>query len=242
MSRRSHVPTYRLHKQSGQAVVTLPDGLAGRRDVLLGKHGTPESRQEYARVLAEWEASGRQPPPRGAEDSAPDLTVNELIVRFWSHVEAHYRHADGGPTSEQEDYKFSLRPVKHLYGHTPAKDFGPRSLKAVRQLMVDGYDHPEYGPQRPLARGVVNQRVGRIRRMFRWAVAEELLPETVYRALMTVPGLQRGRSLEGVEFTPPPLAPRPEPRPLFPFSPGGQPQRERPEHRGHERPPFGHRW
>jgi hypothetical protein len=42
-----------LHRQSGQAVVTLPDGLGGRRDVLLGNHGTPESRAEYLRVLAE---------------------------------------------------------------------------------------------------------------------------------------------------------------------------------------------
>ena len=38
MSRRFSVPSYRLHKQSGQAVVTLPDGLGGRRDVLLGPH------------------------------------------------------------------------------------------------------------------------------------------------------------------------------------------------------------
>jgi hypothetical protein len=40
------VPSYRLHKQSGQAVVTLTDGIGGRHDVLLGPHGTPESRSE----------------------------------------------------------------------------------------------------------------------------------------------------------------------------------------------------
>src|SRR5215831_11564946 len=60
MPRPISVPAYRLHKQSGQAVVTLPDGTGGRRDVLLGKHGTPESRAEYARVIAEWEAGGRR--------------------------------------------------------------------------------------------------------------------------------------------------------------------------------------
>jgi hypothetical protein len=32
-------PSYRLHRQSGQAIVTLPDGLGGRRDVLLGPYG-----------------------------------------------------------------------------------------------------------------------------------------------------------------------------------------------------------
>jgi hypothetical protein len=46
----------------------------------------------------------------------------------------------------------------------------------------------------------------------------------------------------GVPFQVPPLAPPPEPRQLFPSSPGGLPQRDRRDHRGHERPPFGHRW
>ena len=60
MSRRRGIPTYRLHKQSGQAIVTLTDGIGGRRDVLLGKYDTPESQAEYLRVVAEWEATGRR--------------------------------------------------------------------------------------------------------------------------------------------------------------------------------------
>jgi hypothetical protein len=48
MSRTASVPSYRRHKQSGQAVVTLPDGLGGRRDILLGQYGSKESRLEYA--------------------------------------------------------------------------------------------------------------------------------------------------------------------------------------------------
>jgi hypothetical protein len=51
MSKDTHVPSYRRHKQSGQAIVTLPDGLGGRRDRLLGKYGTKQSRMEYARVI-----------------------------------------------------------------------------------------------------------------------------------------------------------------------------------------------
>jgi hypothetical protein len=124
MSRRTHVPTYRIHKQSGQAVVTLPDGLGGRRDVLLGKHGSPDSRAEYARVLAEWEAGGRRLPPRGAEGSAPDLTINELILAYWKHAKTYYVK-DGAPTSEQATLAQALRFLKKLYGHTPARDFGP---------------------------------------------------------------------------------------------------------------------
>lgn len=54
--------TYRSHKQSGQAIVTLPDGIGGRRDILLGKYGTKDIVIEQARVLAEWEAAGRLSP------------------------------------------------------------------------------------------------------------------------------------------------------------------------------------
>jgi hypothetical protein len=45
-------PSYRLHKQSGQAVVTLTDPSGRRRDVLLGRHDTPESRREYDEIKA----------------------------------------------------------------------------------------------------------------------------------------------------------------------------------------------
>ena len=49
---RNPVPSYRLHKQSGQAVVTLTlNGV--RKDILLGPHGSPESKEEYERVLAQ---------------------------------------------------------------------------------------------------------------------------------------------------------------------------------------------
>src|SRR5262245_52321374 len=174
MSNKRPIPSYRLHKQSGQAIVTLPDGLGGRRDVLLGKYGTPESRTEYARVLAEWEASGRRCPAPGGPAGAQDRTVNEVLLAFWRHAEQDYRHPGGTATGELNDYRLSLRPLKHLYGHTPARGFGPLALKAVRDLMVKGYDHPEHGPQPPLSRGVVNQRVGRIRRAFKWAVENEL--------------------------------------------------------------------
>ena len=50
--KEGQLPKYRLHKQSGQAIVTL-----GGRDFLLGKHGSAASRQEYRRLTAEWLAS-----------------------------------------------------------------------------------------------------------------------------------------------------------------------------------------
>jgi hypothetical protein len=48
----NQVPSYRLHKQSGQAIVTL-----NGRDILLGKYGSASSKAEYRRRTAEWLAS-----------------------------------------------------------------------------------------------------------------------------------------------------------------------------------------
>jgi len=183
-------PSYRLHKKSGKAIVTLPDGLGGRRDFLLGEYGSAASRQEYRRVLAEWEAKGR----RFTCGQIVELTINELIAAFWPRVEKHYRHADGSSTHEVRDYVMSLRPLKHLYGAVPAKDFGPLALKAIRELLIKGYDHPSYGKQPSLARSVINQRIGRIKRLFAWAVENELVPASVYHGLQAVRGLQRGRT------------------------------------------------
>jgi integrase len=196
---RIDVPTYRKHKQSGQAVVTLTDGRGGRKDVLLGKHRSRESRVEYARVIAEWESAGRS---QGCVAALADLTVNELAIRYWTHAEQHYRRPDGTPTNELSDLRLSLQPLKRLYGHTVAKNFGPMALKAVRQAMLTGSwlndaekeKRRKRGHKLDCSRGVTNQRIGRIRRMFRWAVENELVPSSVVHGLEAVKGLERGRS------------------------------------------------
>jgi integrase len=182
----TRTPSYRHHKPSGQAVVTL----AGH-DSYLGKHGTPESRAEYDRLIAEWLANGRRS-PRGP--ALEGLSLNELALTYFHHVEQRYRRSDGTQTNEVGEYRMSLRPLKHLYGPTPARDFGPLALKAVRQRMIDGYDHPRYGPQERLSRGVINRRIGRIKHMFRWAVENEMVPPSILQGLQAVRGLQRGRT------------------------------------------------
>jgi hypothetical protein len=81
----NRVPTYRRHKQSGQAVVTLTSGAGSRRDVLLGRHGTAASRQEYARVIAEWEANGRRltVPPLSANDVMSETAMRKTLPEVW---------------------------------------------------------------------------------------------------------------------------------------------------------------
>jgi integrase len=173
-------PKYRRYGPKNLAVVRID-----RRDIYLGKYDSPESWEKYGRVLAEWRAHGIAPPAPardGAEPGGP--SVNEVTLTFWRHAEDYYRHADGTPTGELDNLRLALRPLRELYGGTPARDFGPKALKAVRQAMIDA----------GLCRRTVNQRIGRIMRLFRFAVENELVPTGVLHGLKAVAGLKSGRS------------------------------------------------
>jgi integrase len=144
------------------------------RDHYLGQHGTPASRAVYDRLVAEWLA--RKP-------AAPCPTVDEIILRYLGHARAYYVKG-GVETAEVANVKLSLRPLHARFGALPVLQFGPRALRTVREDLVDS----------GVSRLEVNRRVGRIRRMFRWAAAEELIPATVVTALATVADLKKGRS------------------------------------------------
>jgi integrase len=175
---RSHrTPSYRLHKATGQAVVTI-----ARRDVYLGKHGTPESRAEYDRLIAEWLTNGRRPPEATTPDG-PSLTVCQLLVDYVKWADGYYVK-NGKRTTEPVNIRLALRPLNRLYGHTPARDFSPLGLKAVRSSMIES----------DLCRNEVNKRVRHIIRAFKWGVENELVPPSTLHGLKAVSGLRKGRT------------------------------------------------
>jgi integrase len=178
------LPSLRRHKPSSLGVVTL-----NGKDHYLGhwpasSKSPPEAvRVAYDQITAEWLAAGRRLQPATAE-SADGISINELLLAFIQHAEQHYRREDGTQTSEPRDFKAALAPLKQLYGTLAVADFGPLKLKAVRERMIAA----------DLSRGVINQRIRRIVRVFKWGVAEEIVPESVWRALTTVRGLEKGCS------------------------------------------------
>src|SRR5262249_25462077 len=122
MPRRSVLPSYRKHKQSGQAVVTFRFASGERKDYLLGRHGSNEAKAEYARLLAEFEAGHGT--MVGQAGPLGDLTINELLVRYLRHCDQYYRAADGTPTGQAASVRFALRALMNMYGQSPARDFG----------------------------------------------------------------------------------------------------------------------
>src|SRR5262249_4683773 len=100
---------------------------------------------------------------------------------------AYYRFAEGYYGLDRRKghpLKYALAVVNELYGATRAIDFGPLALKACRQRMIET----------DWSRSYTNAQVDRIRRMFRWAVAEELLPASAYENLRAVAGLRFGKT------------------------------------------------
>jgi integrase len=184
MPKKIRIPSYRLHKGSGQAVVVL-----NGRSIYLGLWNTSESRTKYERVIAEWLANRRSLPraEQGAANSngssAAGLTISDLILSFWRFAEGYYK-PDGETTSELRCIREALRPLREMYGHTEVGKFGPLALKAVRQKMIE----------KGWCRTHINHQINRIRRMFRWGASEELVPASVNEALRSVAGLSKGRS------------------------------------------------
>ena len=161
------IPKYRLHKPSGQAVVTVRG-----KDYYLGRHGSPESRSEYDRLVARL-LSGDPGPARAG------VTLAEVLGRYWEHAVAqgyHHRHLDR--------IKRALGVARDLYGGEPAESFRGKALKACRERMV----------QAGWCRRVVNQRANCLKTALKWALSEEMISAEAYGSVRALPALLRGRT------------------------------------------------
>lgn len=172
--KKPDVPKLRTHA-TGQAFVNL-----NGRSIYLGRSDAPEAKQRYDRAIAEWLAGGRR-----SRVEPSELTIVELAARFNGYADGYYVGADGKPTNEPHNIRLALKPLLALYGETPATAFGPLALKAVRERMIGlGW-----------VRSSVNKHISRIKRMYRWASENEVLPTTAYHAVAAVAGLRYGRSV-----------------------------------------------
>jgi integrase len=173
--RTPSTPAYRRQpKKNGHDLAFVL--LAGRK-FYLGRYDTPESRARYHQFIAEWELAGRLAPALPEE-----ITVEAVAHRYLTWARTYYvKH--GRPTTEPRDIESACGPLLAFHAQTPAAQFGPKALKLVRQAMIE----------RGWVRKRINRNVDRIKRMFKWAVAEELIPPTAYEGLRAVAGLRFGR-------------------------------------------------
>lgn len=164
-------PHYRKHKDRGYAILMLNE-LASQLSRIRN------SRVSHCRLIDEL-VRGHQ----ASSADASSLTISQLISQYWEFARKHYQK-NGEPTRELNNIHYALKTLESLHGEMRVCGFGPVALKAVQTEMI----------QLNLSRRVINSRIGKIKRVFRWAVSEQFAPPSLCHALDSVMGLQRGRT------------------------------------------------
>ena len=114
----------------------------------------------------------------------------EALPRPYGSAES--RCADGRDGREYERSRDVCKLVRRQYADLRADDFVPEAMKAAREMMVN----------RGLSPVFINKLIGRVQRMFRWAVAEGVIPPTNLDALQVVAGLRSAAATRGKRRSP----------------------------------------
>lgn len=185
--RKFRVPSYRLHKPSGRGVVTV----GGKLVYLPGEFRSEESQAAYRRVLRDKLHSDIVDlPTKFAESIAQhgNPTLRSLLAAYLLHAERTYVDpATGKFTPEIAHLKVVIEVMNEIAGDLAARDFGPLKLQSCQRAFV----------ARGYTRKTVNDYTNRSRRIFKWAVSNEILPGSVLHSLQALPGLRRGRTTAG---------------------------------------------
>ena len=180
-------PSYRLHRPSGQAVVTLHG-----RDHYLGRHDTPESHAEYDRLIAGWLLRRSEQTDqnirhniRGVANGhacATSVTVAQVLAAWLKRCELRYMKC-GRPTGQLERTKIAIRFARQgERASLPAGQLTPAVLLEIRaDIARAGH-----------VRTMVNSLVGVLKTAWAWAVTQNMVDGSTAYALRCVRGLRWG--------------------------------------------------
>lgn len=180
MSRRTPKLCHHKGRELGYITVAGKEVYFTGRWLRKRKTAPSAIQDQYAKAIAALVVTrGGQIIPAGL-----DPTISELWQLYEEYTKGYYVK-NGKQTSEVGSIKDACRIVARTFGSVRAREFGPRSLRAVRDEFI----------RMAWSRDHVNKQVSRVRRMFRWAVSEELIPESVWSALQSVPDVRAGQGL-----------------------------------------------
>ena len=112
------------------------------------------------------------------------VNIAGLVRVYMGYANEYYVDSEGNPTSEPVSIKYALKPLVELFANQAIEEFGPLRLKEVRQRMIES----------GISRKLINKRISIIRRMFKWAVSDQIVSPVILHGLQSVVGLKRGRS------------------------------------------------
>lgn len=116
-------------------------------------------------------------------DPSRILTVGQLCDRYHAHAINYYVDAKGSQTREAVNIEHAIRHLRDAHEGMSAYEVGLTELRGVRDIM-----------EVTLSRSVINQRVNKIRAMYRWAAENELIPDGEWMKLKHLQPLRAGRS------------------------------------------------
>ena len=193
---KAKAPSRRYHL-SGQSVVTI-----GGRDFYLGPHDSPESIARYAVLVGIYQRNGLSLPDdfdvtsldeqaaallglQSPQAAASNQADQPILVR---HVTAAYReHAKTRyATNATEIHRLGsiCDDLDRHDGDIRAEDYGPLRLQRQRQRWIDSGK----------ARVYCNRLTNSVKRIWRHAVAQELVPSTCWERLRSVESLRAGQT------------------------------------------------
>ena len=150
---KNSTPKYRLHKATGQAIVTL-DG----QDCYLGPHGSCPSRREYERLIGEWLQNGRALHHSHKLDPIPHEDYYRFLA-FFHGVKSYPNGNDGerkgfskrnftGKLSEVVSPEIQKQIAAKVAAYGPEIDASKKKIDAFDKQLVakfEGGQKDDYG-------------------------------------------------------------------------------------------------
>ncbi len=155
-----------------------------------GIWGTPEAKEKYERLIAEWLTTKQVP----VVSKNTIVTIRTLVVAFMDHAETFYVK-NGRQTKSYSTFARVPRALIDLYGSLSVDDFGPLSLEALRNHFINSRLNSQgVKIDKPLSRYTANEYTSIVCQVLSWGVGREMVkPETHY-ALTKLPPLKKGRT------------------------------------------------
>lgn len=180
MAKRKQAPKLCRHKARNLGYATDP---TTGKEIYFGPWGLASTQEAYQRWVSEFFA-----PDEVAHRPNPTATVADLVERYLLWAKKYYRKRASGKTSTEINcIRQALNELAPWFD-TLCASFKPSDLIAVRSAACARKQRGQDGGSsgKPLKISTINAMIVRIRRMFARGVEWEIVPETVYRALMCV--------------------------------------------------------
>lgn len=171
LPRKPRFPKFCVRSSDGQAYIKVN----GRKHYL-GKHDSEKAQRRYS-AICQRIASGISDLALAVQ-LGDDATVSLLVRDYLKHAKDYY-----SGSSEYLCMVQALTPLVEMYGDSPADQFGPRDLAAIRSRFAESR-----------VRTSANHNLSRVKKFWRWCCENELCDPGIYHRLTSVRGLRMGEA------------------------------------------------